>query len=113
MPFEATLPCRPNGPAYSKGSHTRALHGVFRSDHGRTNVDRQTAGPGADNHAITRAANGKLRRKADAARDKRMHGLIEKGVFPYTPAVQSWVSVQLDTPFTQLKDEDVKGLLKK
>jgi hypothetical protein len=61
-----------------------------------------------DNHAISRAVNGALKRKERANRDKRMLGLIAAGTFPYTPAIQSWLSVKLNRPFTQITADDVK-----
>lgn len=66
-----------------------------------------------DNHAVTRTINGARKRKANAAKEKRMVGLIEKGTFPYTPAVQSWISVKAGIPFTQLTEQDVKALVAK
>lgn len=65
-----------------------------------------------DDGAVSRTVNGHLKRKARASRDARMAALIKKGKFPYTPAIQSWVSTQLGVPFSQLKDEDVKALAK-
>lgn len=65
-----------------------------------------------DNHAISRTKNGHLKRKERANREERMVGLIKAGKFPYTPAIQSWVSAQLGIPFTQLSDEQVKSLVK-
>ncbi|WP_439632251.1 hypothetical protein [Gemmata sp.] len=65
-----------------------------------------------DNHAISRTKNGHLKRKERANRDERMAGLIKAGKFPYTPAIQSWASVQLGLPFTQLTEEQVKTLVK-
>ena len=66
-----------------------------------------------DNHAVTRTVNGARKRKANASRDKRMTELVNKGAFPYTPAVQSWLSVKAGIPFTQLTEQDVKTLLTK
>ena len=65
-----------------------------------------------DDGAVSRTVNGHLKRKARASRDARMAALIKKGKFPYTPAIQSWVSTQLGIPFSQLKEEDVKALAK-
>lgn len=65
-----------------------------------------------DNHAISRTKNGHLKRKERANRDERMAGLIKAGKFPYTPAIQSWVSVQIGLPFTQVTEEQVKALVK-
>ena len=46
-----------------------------------------------------------LKRKERASRDARMAKLIQGGKFPYTPAVQSWVSTQLGVPFSQVTEE--------
>jgi len=64
-----------------------------------------------DNHAVTRTVNGARKRKANASRDTRMAGLISNGAFPYTPPVQSWISVKAGIPFTQLTEADVKALI--
>ncbi len=64
-----------------------------------------------DKSAISRTVNGHLKRKERANRDKRMVGIIKAGTYPYTPAVQSWISVKLDKPFTQVNEEEVKSLL--
>ena len=63
-----------------------------------------------DNGAISRTVNGHLKRKERANRDKRMKGLIQGGKFPYTPAVQSWISIQVGVPFTQVTEEQAKAL---
>jgi hypothetical protein len=65
-----------------------------------------------DDGAVSRTVNGHKKRKERAGRDARMAALIKKGKFPYTPAVQSWVSRQLGVPFSQLKEVDVKALVK-
>ena len=65
-----------------------------------------------DNSAISRTYNGHLKRKERANRDERMAGLVKAGTFPYTPAVQSWLSVQLDKPFRQITEADAKSLVK-
>lgn len=62
-----------------------------------------------DNAAVTRTVNGHRKRKHRAARDKRMAELVKTGTFPYTPAVQSWLSEKLQKPFRQItKDEAAK-----
>lgn len=66
-----------------------------------------------DNHAITRTVNGARKRKANAARDKRMAVLVQNGAYPYTPAVQSWASIKAGKPFSQLTPTDVKALVAK
>lgn len=65
-----------------------------------------------DDHAKSRTVNGHLKRKASVSRAKRMAKLIQSGKFPYTPAVQSWISVQLSRPFTQVTEEDARSLAK-
>ncbi|HEY3788907.1 MAG TPA: hypothetical protein VGL71_08635 [Urbifossiella sp.] len=65
-----------------------------------------------DDHAVSRTVNGHLKRKERASRDKRMTTLIKNGKFPYTPAIQSWISVQLDRPFTQITEEQARSLVK-
>ena len=66
-----------------------------------------------DKGAISRTVNGALKRKAKASRATRMARLIKAGKFPYTPAVQSWISTQLGVPFSQVTEADVKTLLQK
>ena len=65
-----------------------------------------------DNGAISRTVNGHLKRKERANRDARMKKLIAGGKFPYTPAVQSWLSTQLGIPFTQITEEQAKAAAK-
>ena len=72
-----------------------------------TRMDRSRA-----NGKLSRIANGHLKRKERLNRDKKMLELIKKGTFPYTPAVQSWVSELLGKPFTQVKEAEVKEMLK-
>jgi hypothetical protein len=65
-----------------------------------------------DKSAVSRTKNGHLKRKERANRDARMRKLIADGKFPYTPAVQSWLSTQLAVPFTQITEEQAKALAK-
>jgi hypothetical protein len=65
-----------------------------------------------DNGAISRTKNGHLKRKERANRDERIASLIKSGKFPYTPSIQSWISTKLGVPFSQVKEEQVKSLLK-
>jgi hypothetical protein len=65
-----------------------------------------------DDGAISRTVNGHLKRKERASRDKRMAALIQGGKFPYTPAIQSWISTKLGKPFTQVTEADVRALVK-
>lgn len=65
-----------------------------------------------DNGAISRTRNGHLKRKERANRDERMARLVKAGTFPYTPAVQSWLSSRLGVPFSQITEEQAKELVK-
>jgi len=65
-----------------------------------------------DDHAVSRTVNGHLKRKERANRDKRMAELIRGGKFPFTPAVQSWISAKLGKPFAQVNEEQAKALAK-
>ncbi|OWK43476.1 hypothetical protein [Fimbriiglobus ruber] len=65
------------------------------------------------NGRITRVENGHLKRKQRANRDKRFTELVGKGQFPYTPAVQSWLSEKLGKPATQITEVEVKAFLAK
>jgi hypothetical protein len=65
-----------------------------------------------DKGAVSRTVNGELKRKERAARDRRMAELIKAGKFPYTPAIQSWISTQAGKPFTQVSEDEVKELVK-
>jgi len=66
-----------------------------------------------DKGAISRTVNGHLKRKARASKAARMSKLIQGGKFPYTPAIQSWISAQLGLPFSQITEADAKALVKK
>jgi hypothetical protein len=59
----------------------------------------------------SRLTNDVLKVKERVRRDARMKGLIKKGKFPYSPAVQSWLSVQLDKPARLITPEDVKKVV--
>lgn len=61
---------------------------------------------------VTRRENGHLKRKERANRDKRMHELVKKAKFPYTPTVMSWLSEKAGKPSTQLTEADVKAIVK-
>jgi len=64
------------------------------------------------NQAIARTENGHLKRDERTRRDERMKGLLRKGTFPYTPSIQSWLSVHLGKPTCVITQEDVNELLK-
>ncbi|MCZ2343757.1 MAG: hypothetical protein LC104_18465 [Bacteroidales bacterium] len=63
-----------------------------------------------DKAAISRTVNGLLKRKERKNRDARMKELLQKGTFPYTPAIMSWVSVQLNKPTTLITAEEARAL---
>ena len=65
-----------------------------------------------DDSALSRTVHGHKKRKERASRDARMKKLVSDGKFPYTPAVQSWLSVQLGVPFTQITEEQAKAAAK-
>ena len=62
---------------------------------------------------VSRVENGHFKRKARAARDIRMADLVDKGTYPFTPAVMSWVSEKLGKPSTQVTEAEAKSLAKK
>ena len=59
----------------------------------------------------SRIENGHRKRGERTRRDATMKELIKKGAFPYTPAVLSWLSVQLKKPGRLITPEDVKTLV--
>jgi hypothetical protein len=62
--------------------------------------------------AETYERNKPKKRDEQARRATRMKELIQKGTYPYTPAVASWVSTQIGKPFTQISEAEVKELVK-
>ena len=65
-----------------------------------------------DNAAVTRIENSQRKRKERANRDKRMAELVNKGKFPFTPAILSWASAKIGKPSTQLTEAQIKALAK-
>lgn len=63
------------------------------------------------NGIVVRGKKSLAKRKERANREGRMVAAIKKGPYPYTPAVQSWISVKLGKPFTQVKEADAKKLV--
>jgi hypothetical protein len=61
------------------------------------------------NGRVTRAANSLLKRKERASRDKRMAALIQKGKFPFSPAVQSWLSQKLGKPASRITEAEARA----
>lgn len=70
-----------------------------------TRMDRARA-----NGIVTRGRKSAAKRVERANRETRMVAAIKKGPYPYTPAVQSWISVALGKPFTQISEADAKKL---
>lgn len=66
-----------------------------------------------DKSAESRTYNGHLKRKERANRDLRMKKLITTGTFPYTPAVQSWLSEKLNVRFSEVTEAAAKELASK
>jgi hypothetical protein len=65
-----------------------------------------------DNGAISRTRNGHLKRKEGVNRDARMTQLIKTGTYPYTPAVQSWLSTKFGVRFREVTEEMARSLVK-
>ena len=63
--------------------------------------------------ALSRRVNGMRKTKERDRRDARMRDLVRGGKLPYTPAVMSWLSVELDKPAGRIVQADVDALLKK
>ena len=60
---------------------------------------------------LSRRTNGIRKMHERARRDARMTELVKKGKLPYTPAVMSWLSVQLDKPAGRIVQADVDALV--
>jgi hypothetical protein len=58
--------------------------------------------------ALSRRENGMRKTNERARRDARIVEMIRKGTFPYTPVVQSWLSLKLDKPMTRIQPADVE-----
>ncbi|CAN5375976.1 hypothetical protein BH11PLA2_BH11PLA2_38900 [soil metagenome] len=71
-----------------------------------TRMDRARA-----NGIVLRGKKSGAKRKLRANKDTRMAKLVKTGKFPFTPAVQSWLSVKAGKPFTQVTPDDVKAIL--
>jgi hypothetical protein len=61
--------------------------------------------------ALSRRVNGMRKMKERNRRTHRMLEIIRKGKLPYTPAVLSWLSAELDKPATRIVQADVDALL--
>jgi hypothetical protein len=61
--------------------------------------------------ALSRKTNGMRKMHERERRAVRMREIIKASKFPYTPAVMSWLSAQLDKPSKQISQADVDALL--
>ena len=62
--------------------------------------------------ALSRRTNGLIKQKERIRRRKRMLELIQaSGKLPFTPAIMSWLSVELDKPSTRITQADVEQVL--
>jgi hypothetical protein len=62
--------------------------------------------------ALSRRTNGLIKQKERIRRRKRMLDLIKaSGELPYTPAVMSWLSAELDKPSTRITQADVEKVV--
>lgn len=71
-----------------------------------TRMDRARA-----NGVITRGRKSAAKRRERDNREVRMIAAIKKGPYPYTPAVQSWISNAIGKPFTQIDENEAKSLI--
>jgi hypothetical protein len=62
--------------------------------------------------ALSRRTNSPRKVKERARRDARLREVVQKGKLPYTPAVMSWLSAQLDKPSGRITQSDVDRLVK-
>jgi hypothetical protein len=62
--------------------------------------------------ARSRIVNGMKKMHERDRRDRRMKEILKAGMFPYTPAVMSWLSARLDKPATRIVQADVDAVLK-
>jgi hypothetical protein len=60
---------------------------------------------------LSRLVNGFKKVNERERRKTRMVAIIKSGEFPYTPAVQSWLSAEIGKPMRQIKPDDVKKLI--
>jgi hypothetical protein len=61
--------------------------------------------------ALSRRTNGMRKDKERARRTVRMTAILGKGKLPYTPAVLSWLSSELNKPASRIVQADIDQLL--
>jgi len=59
----------------------------------------------------SRIVNGHKKRSERTRRDATMKELIQKGTFPYTPAILSWISAKLNKPGRLVTPDEAKKLV--
>ena len=67
----------------------------------------------AADQKVSRRVNGTRKTKERARRDHRMHEIIAKNTFPYTPPIMSWLSIQLGKPASAIVAADLQALTPK
>lgn len=70
----------------------------------RKKLDRQEA-------RETQARNRVFKDRERTRRDTRMLSLVRAGKPPYSPAIMSWLSRQLDKPSSKITPKDIKTIL--
>jgi endonuclease/exonuclease/phosphatase family metal-dependent hydrolase len=61
------------------------------------------------NGKLVRVVNGHLKRKERASREKKIAMLVQKGTFPYTPAVMSYLAAKLGKKVSEITEADAKA----
>ena len=59
----------------------------------------------------TKSRNRIFKDRERARRNERMVEAVRAGELPYSPAVMSWLSRQIDKPSTKITSADVRTLL--
>ena len=59
----------------------------------------------------TRRQNSPIKTRERNRRSATMIGLIKRSTPPYTPAVMSWLSRELDKPAKKITPEDIKTVV--
>src|SRR5687768_17127974 len=94
----ASLPESPTGGPYFRGEWTMGARRIRRE---QRRFDQN----------LSRRVNGMKKDDERERRAIRMKELIKKGQFPYTPAIRSWLSAELDMPSSRIQEADVQKVL--
>ena len=70
----------------------------------RKKLDREEA-------RATKVRNRTFKDRERDRRDQRMLSLVRAGQPPYSPAIMSWLSRQLDKPSSKIMPQDIKSIL--